>query len=306
MIGIVYLIGTLGLLGVAKLVTGTRNIYDDSVSRERNKTSWNQTFFDSRGYWRDCITGCRVATRINEHGDEILFEIIGGDYSGKYKDLRNLSEIKRQMELKKNIEQAKKEGRTVAKKYDAYTAAWVKGFIHHVGEPKLDAVTRVPTYKECKVNKSLLFGNTIPGFIKADRYYDIKTGDEYVICYISARERKIPNENRKYWNDSWKIDDPNNETYFYMSVSTGHIIRRTDNQIINDKNETSNNCISIDSTNDFIERFNKMQDSRKEKIGIGKTFEFEYEEEKCRIFIGDIDCYVENKKVIKEKENIVL
>lgn len=301
MLGIVYLLGTLGLLGTAKVVTGLRDEYEDSYNKNRHSTSWDQTYIDHRGYRRDCISGCRVSTRINEKGDEILYQIIGGDYSGKYKDLRNLSEIKRQMELKKNIEQAKKEGKTVAWKYTGETVGKLKGILYYINEPELDTVTKVPSYKrygKTSVNEEK---SKAENYINADRYHDIKTGEEYIICSIKAKKRKKPNENRKRWSDPWEIDDPNNETYFYMSACTGHIIRRTDNQIINDKNNTSNNCITEDSTNDFINKFNRMQDSQKEKMRYGQI---EYNNEVCDIFIWDKDCFIKEKVKEKAKEII--
>lgn len=233
MIGIVYLIGTVALLGTAKIVTGIHNSRDDYLYKENQKAKGRTTYTDHNGYSRDITTGLKVYPRINEYGDKILYTMTGGNYSGLYRDVRNISKEEREKKLIIEIERAKKDGKTVAKKYEEITALR----LDKVNIPEKQEMTfqKVPTYegvwwKTYRDKKR---------YIQGDRYYDINTGDEYIIREIYIKDKK---------------------TYFYMSTKTGHLIRRTDNQIINDKNNVSTNIISVNETDLFINKFNQMQD----------------------------------------------
>lgn len=87
------------------------------------------------------------------------------------------------------------------------------------------------------------------------KYIDLKTKEIYVIRGIQPKG--IPD-----YTFNPRI---HKATLFYMNVHTGELIRRTDGQIIRDKNYPQGNCIPIEETDKFIIKFNNIQKERRRK-----------------------------------------
>lgn len=83
-----------------------------------------------------------------------------------------------------------------------------------------------------------------PLYVEGDRYRDLKTRKLYVIRKVRLKS------------------DPKKETFFYMDISNGHFVRRTDGQVIKDGLlGDEENAIPILETDKFIETFNRNKDN---------------------------------------------
>lgn len=241
MFGIILGLQSLLLRGVADVAENRRinkENYDDRIRKQEkynNKTDFSGTYFSNDGL-RDVFTNERVQYRTNEHLDRIIFSL------ETKKDIRNVSQLKREYELQKNIEKANKENKTVAlklSKYNALNLYYKTPYEKHINE-----VFKVEDYPLEHTRFILSNNKNNPNYVAGDRYYDIMSGKEFVIRVFQNK-------------------DKTKKTYFYMNTKDGHLERRTDNQIINDQNYPEDNYIEVNQTELFIKEFNEMQDKNK-------------------------------------------
>lgn len=268
MLGILYGLSSLLLRGTADVVESSRIREENNSFRinELNKFNSNDdftgTYFSNDGL-RDVFTNERVEYRKNEFGDSIIFSL------KTKKDIRNVSQLKREYNLKKNIELAKKENKTVALKLHDFEANRL--YYTLPKNKKYNEAFGVEDYNgailECKCNKKN------PNYVAGDRYLDLATNEEYVI-------RKFYDKKNKY-----------KATHFYMNIKNGHLVRRTDNQLINDVNFPEDNYISVEDTDLFISEFNEKQDANKSLLDANEFFGlFWYNDNKTHF-----DCNIKEK-----------
>lgn len=310
MFGIIWGLSNLLGIGVAKTVESVRNNIEDNSTRVselekfNNGESFNKTYYSYTGL-RDIETNVKVDHRTNEKGDDIVYTIIGKEFSGNYKDIRNVSESKRKFKLQENIKKAKEENKTVALKYSDRESDMINGILHPKEGARLNHYN-VPTYQDILFiygNGETLADRKEKRCIKGYRFHDLETGEEYVIREFTYMTRE--------YNGRW-YDPSKKYTSFYMSTKNGHIIRRTDNQLINDKNYPEESAVKIEDTENFIKTFNEMQDKNKELLKDEdfynnywyNTYANHYELSKCSSknkwvicsLLGSNDCDIINSK----------
>ena len=266
MFGIILGLQSVLLKSIANIIEANRisneNIYSRNYySNKYNINNISNTYFSDTGE-RDVVTNERVGRRINEHGDQILFFI------KTKQDVRNISKLEREYKLKNEIENAKKNNKSVALKMTNSNV--IKYYYTVPLTQNINEVYNVVDYSHClKWNKKDNINNK--NYIKGDRYLDLNTNEEYVI--------------RKFYD---KKKTNNNVTAFYLNIKNGHLVRRTDNQILNDNEFPDNNYIPIDKTWLFIKEFNEMQDKNK-LILKDNEFYFNFWYNENALINGDVD-----------------